>query len=421
MRSFIEYAGRKTWSGYLDSADVLEIKSEDGPPEEPYAVLRESLIVSEELENALKDHNRIGLIVNDRNRPTPTHLFFEFLVKEMVSHLGNIKKVHIATGSHKEPGQDEISSILGPGYNEFIHKVHVHDAREEKKHIDHGATSRGTPIWLDSELEEHDLFIFLNSVEPHYFAGFTGGRKSIIPGMAHFETIEKNHRFALDPASRTLGLKGNPVHEDMMEALEIFLKKKEHISIQMVQGPGKELSSVHIGDMWDSFHRACDHALLQFCLPITERYDVVVSVARSPMDKTLYQAQKAMENGKLALKKGGTLVLVASCSDGIGQSTFWDLLSASEDPNDVLRRIDKGYKLGYHKAAKIVQLGRSADIYLVSSLDEKLVEKGFMSGYGSLDEALTNALKGKNEKPRILLIPDGTVTVPYLKEKEGSI
>ncbi|MFW3147275.1 MAG: nickel-dependent lactate racemase, partial [Thermoplasmatota archaeon] len=354
----------------------------------------------------------IALIVNDRNRPTPTYLLMRYLLEEMPDILEKIKKVFIATGTHKEPTEDDLRTILGDSYSELIQKVHIHRAKDSEAHKHYGKTARGTPLFFDREMEDHDLYVFLNSVEPHYFAGFTGGRKSIIPGMAYYGTVEWNHQFALDAGSKPLGLEGNPVHEDMVEAAEIYLEDKEHISIQMVQGPGRILTGVHVGDIFGSFNEAVENARKQFCLPVNKLYDIVVTVAKPPMDRTLYQAQKAIENGKLALKDGGVLVLLAECGEGIGASKFWELLTMDPDPNVILDTIDRGYVLGYHKAAKIVQLHKRATIMAVTGIPAGELAKGFIGGFVDLDEALSAAKDITGTDASILVIPDGTVTVP---------
>jgi nickel-dependent lactate racemase len=131
------------------------------------------------------------------------------------------------------------------------------------------------------------------------------------------------------------------------------------------------------------------------------------------MDRTLYQAQKAIENGKLALKDGGTLILVSNCQEGIGQSKFWDLLTSDHDPQSVLLRIGDGYKLGYHKAARIVQLVSRARLMMVSSIPRSELSKGFIQGHSSISQALDDLGFEMTDK-RALIVPDGTVTVPMV-------
>ncbi|MGA1793898.1 MAG: nickel-dependent lactate racemase [Thermoplasmatota archaeon] len=419
MELGVQYGSGTVSSPYLKGAHVLKRMDGDTSqidPFELYQNLFEEAYGIEALKDLASEKVNIGIILNDRNRPTPSHLVIKHLIG-VEGMRDRIKKVHIATGTHKEPTETDIRTILGEYYEALWKKVHVHVAKDREGHVPYGVTRMGTELFFDRELEGHDLYIFVNSVEPHYFAGFTGGRKSIIPGMAYFGTTEKNHSHSLSEGSRALGLEGNPVHEDMEDGARIFLEGKEHLSIQIVQAPGKVITDLKVGDLFTSFSRAVESAKTRFCIPVKKLYDIVVTVAREPMDRTLYQAQKAIENGKLALKDGGVLVLVSECSEGIGQSTFWDLLTMSSDPDEVLRRIDEGYVLGYHKAAKIVQLSKKATIMAVSSIDPGELRRGFIEGYSDLDRALERAIEITGSDPDILLIPDGTVTVPLLKEE----
>jgi nickel-dependent lactate racemase len=366
------------------------------------------------LSDLMEGLSKIGIVVNDRNRPTPTHLILEHLLNHEPWIIDRISCVVVATGSHKEPTESDMGTILGRAYSSLIEKVHIHRSRNREEHIPYGKTSRGTELYFDRALEDCDFLMLINSVEPHYFAGFTGGRKSIIPGIALFDTIEANHKFALDPGSRTTGLEGNPVHEDMVEACSIYLRDKRHLSFQIVQAPGVQITGLRIGDVFSSFEVAVSDAKKRFCAPITGPYDLVIALARPPMDRTLYQAQKAIEHGKLALKEGGVMILVAECSEGIGQSTFWDLLTSSHDRDSVMSRIEKGYKLGYHKAARIVQLADQSDIFMVSRIPSSTLEKGFITGFADLEKALDRALDKVGSDPKVLFIPDGTVTVPLV-------
>ncbi len=401
------------------NADILF-----GPPanengtDDPKSILSGSSDLEDHLsslEEDIENGTRIGLVVNDRNRPTPTSIVLEHIWATHPRIVDHIKKVHIATGTHKAPTEDDLGVILGPLYAILREKVHIHDAKDEKAHRYLCSTKLGTEVRIDGELDDQDNLLLINSVEPHYFAGYTGGRKSIMPGMAAFSTVEKNHSHALSPGSRTLGLEGNPVHEDMEEAVRIYLKSRKHLSVQMVQGIGKVLTSVHVGDVFTSFREGVKAANKQFCIPVRGRYDIVVTIARPPMDRTLYQAQKAIESGKLALRDGGVIVLVAQCSEGIGQAAFWDLITSSPDRERALQRISEGYVLGYHKAAKLVQLSMRAHIHAVCGIAREELAKGFIRGFDDIGSAMISARDIIGRDPRVLVIPDGTMTVPFVE------
>ena len=413
----IDFSDLDLKRGPLADADMLVGNNALNGISDPHLILSGAVNLKHNLsrlEGTLCKTGCIGLVLNDRNRPTPTALILDHIWETHPGLMQRVKKVHIATGTHKPPTEDDLRAILGPGRSFLREMVHIHEAKDEKAHGHICTTELGTDVRIDRALADQDALLFINSVGPHYFAGYTGGRKSILPGMAAYSTVEQNHSHALSPGSRTLGLEGNPVHEDMEDAVGSYLKDREHLSVQVVQGIGKTLTSVHSGDIFSSFREAVKAANGQFCIPVKGTYDIVVSVAKPPMDRTLYQAQKAIENGKLALRDGGVIILVAGCPEGIGQSTFWDLITSNPERESTLKKISEGYVLGYHKAAKLVQLSQRAHIHAVSGIGKDILEKGFITGFNDLVSAMTSAMKIVGRGPRVLVIPDGTMTVPMV-------
>jgi nickel-dependent lactate racemase len=254
------------------------------------------------------------------------------------------------------------------------------------------------------------------SVEPHYFAGFTGGRKAFLPGIAGYETIVANHKLAVNDAARSLALEGNPVHEDMMDALSHI--KAPVFSLMTVLDKEQNVVAATGGDIVESFKKAVAIARRVFCVPISRKADIVVSIAKFPMDINLYQSQKAIDNGALAVKDGGTLILVSACREGIGDQEFADLLGSCSSPDQALQVIEKTYKLGYHKAAKMASVCKRMKVLAYTKLTDCQVASLFLEPVSDLQAALDGAIaeaKAKGiEKPSIILLPDGCVTVPSL-------
>jgi nickel-dependent lactate racemase len=320
----------------------------------------------------------------------------------------------VATGAHRGPTEEEYRQILGGLYVEVRPRCVHHDARKDEDMVDLGNTRNGTPMALNKRLFEADRIIITGSVEPHYFAGFTGGRKAFLPGIAAFKTIEANHRQALSPMARSLALEHNPVHEDMMDALALI--KTPVFSLMTVLDKEQRVAAATAGDILTSFYAAVDHARKIFSVPVPERADIVVSVAKFPMDIDLYQSQKAIDNGATALKDGGTLILVSSCRDGLGDAAYASLLSQAASPQDALARIQRGYKLGYHKAAKMAAVSERATITAVTELSPQQLTRMFIRPASSpqiaLDEALAHSRTQGVAVPKVLILPDGCVTVP---------
>jgi nickel-dependent lactate racemase len=347
---------------------------------------------------------RVVVIVNDHTRPTPN----DRVLEGFLPLLEGLDVVFlVASGTHPLPGEEGLKRIFGGVYGRVRDRIVLHDCRSNL--VELGTTSRGTVVKVNRLVVEADRVIAVNAVESHYFAGFSGGRKSIVPGVAGYETVEMNHRWALDEGSFDTALEGNPVHEDMVEAA-LFLKTPLY-SIQLVFDGEQRIIAVESGDIVGSFKRAVAHARKLACVPVKGRADVVVAVAPFPKDVDLYQAQQALEKGKLALKEGGTIILVAECRNGIGNDSFYRLLSGSGDPYEVLETISGGYKLGYHKAARIAGLAKKARIFLVSRLEPEVAGNCFMVPYSDPQKALDDALDGKPDA-RVTFLLNGFLTVP---------
>jgi nickel-dependent lactate racemase len=364
----------------------------------------------------LRGGTRVLIIINDATRPTPTAVILEGLLPALENAGLTVENLTIlvATGAHRSPTGEEFRQILGGLYNTLRERCVHHDARKSGDMINLGTTRNGTPIELNKQLFKADRIIATGSVEPHYFAGFTGGRKAFLPGIASYKTIETNHKQALSPAARSLALDGNPVHEDMMDALPLI--KAPVFSIMTVLDKEQKVAAVTAGDLLTSFYAAVKIARRIFCVSIPSKADIVVSVAKFPMDIDLYQSQKAIDNGAIALKDGGEIILVSSCREGIGDEAYAQLLAQASSPEDAIERIKAGYKLGYHKAAKMAAVSSRATVTAITELPAEWLAGMFIESAASPQEALNKALERAKaqgiKKPAILILPDGCVTVP---------
>ncbi|MBF0243075.1 MAG: nickel-dependent lactate racemase [Desulfamplus sp.] len=378
-------------------------------------VIEEALInpfKSLALSQFLSDARDILVIVNDATRPTPTKRVLDVIWSEISGKNIPLNFI-IATGAHRGPTEEEYLQIFGIHYDKVKDKIIVHDAKKDEDMLFLGKSSNGTEMYVHKAGVNAHKIIIIGSVEPHYFAGYTGGRKSFLPGIAAYKTIEQNHKLALVPEACALALKGNPVHEDMIDALKTV--KKEIFSIMTVLDKDHKIYAVTAGDIHASFEAAIERANEVFAVPIKKKADIVVSVVKFPADIDLYQAQKGLDNGKLALKDGGILILVAKCRCGIGGKAFADLLESCSTPKEVLETIDKGYKLGYHKAAKMAEIGLWAEMWGVTDIEPETLSKLFIKPFASLQDALNAAIKQKGKGADILFLMDGSLTVPMVQ------
>jgi lactate racemase len=351
-------------------------------------------------------------IVNDGTRPTPTSKVLDVLAEDLK---GKNCDFIIATGVHRAPTDEEYRFIFGKHFDELNknNRIFVHDAKNDKEMLFIGTSTNGTEMWVNKKVMEAERIVIIGSVEPHYFAGYTGGRKAILPGLASYKTITMNHKFALKPEAKALALKGNPVHEDMIDALKT-LKDKDIFSIQTVLNKKKKIYAATAGHIVDSMDAAIESAKSVFAVNVEKKEDIVVSVAPYPMDVDLYQSQKAIEHGKLALNDGGIIIMISQCRTGIGPDAFYQLMAGCNSPEEVVSKISRRYKLGYHKAAKMVEIGLWAEIWAVSWLDPEMMKKIFIRPFSDIQEAINEALKLKGPDAKVLFLMEGSVTVPNI-------
>ena len=385
----------------------------------PVAKFYETALIAKALANPINQKSfdefiagdeKIVIIVNDGTRPTPTAK----VLKQIYPKIRDKNKTFIiATGCHREGTLDEYEMIFGKEiYAELNAKGEVCDHDSKKDEMSYlGESKNGTQMYLNKIVAEAKKVIVIGSVEPHYFAGYTGGRKAFLPGVAKYETIEQNHKLALSADAQALRLEGNPVHEDMIDAMKV-LAHIDVFSIQTVLDSEHGVYYASAGDLNDSFYDCVKKADEVFCVNIPRKADIVISVAPYPMDVDLYQAQKALDNGKLALAKDGILIMVAKCRTGIGPKPFFNLMASAPTPQEVLEKISNEFHLGYHKAAKMAEISLWAQTWAVSELSDDEMRAVHLKPYHDLQKALDDALAQKGADAGIIILPFGSMTVP---------
>ena len=389
---------------------VLELREEKSGNcrKNPVDIAKEA--VKGSFEDFMKLPGSVLVIVNDGTRPTPTRFILDAIGKDLEKAGASFL---VATGSHRGPTEKEYSFIFGSWYEVFKDRVYVHDSKAMDDMDYYGKTSSGTELYLNKLVAQAGKVLVIGSVEPHYFAGYTGGRKAFLPGVAAYCSIEQNHKLALSSEACLLALDGNPVHEDLMEAAALI--KAPVYSIMTVLDRNHEIDSVCAGDLKTSFEDAVKAAEAIFTVPLEEKADIVVTVAPYPMDVDLYQSQKAMESAKLALREGGTMILVSACREGIGGEAFARLLSSASTLDDVMKKIEEGYKLGYHKAAKMVDAFRRFTVQAYTELDDSILSSIFITPVRDIQKALDDAIAKYGPDSKVVFMPDGSVTVPLVK------
>src|SRR6516164_4329203 len=265
------------------------------------------------------------ILICDITRPVPNRLFLRPMIETMVSEgipLGAIT-VLVATGLHRPNEGEELAELVGDPWVMAEVRVENHFARDDVMHVDLGRTeTRGTPIRIDRRFVEAELRIATGLVEPHFMAGWSGGRKVIAPGVAHHETIRTFHsaRFMGDPLAVQCNLVGNPLHE---EQLEIVRRLGDCYAVNTVLDEDRDLVHVTFGEVIESHMAAVDFVTASTRIGIRRRYKTIVtSSAGYPLDKTYYQTVKGMVTPLDILEPGGTLIIASACSEGFGSPEF---------------------------------------------------------------------------------------------------
>ena len=432
----------------IDAERVGEVLGANTEPAvDPEGTLRRALDASrptfrEFLEQA---PSPLLVVVNDATRPTPTAAVMRLIgvdldrwlsAGEAGAGVGRTAGVDaddpgatpggaprhlafvVATGTHRAATQDELVGIFGPDVvAKHAGRISSHDCRDSANLARVGRTSRGNELWVNRLLADARSVISINSVEPHYFAGYTGGRKSLFPGLAGYDTVKFNHMHSLHNGSDTLVLEGNPVHEDLDEATRLVTGDKHLYSIQLVLDQHHGVGFAAAGNLEDSFRRAVAIADRQFVLDLGQTFDIVVSVAPHPMDCDLYQTNKAIRSGALALKPGGVLIVVSECPNGLGDNTtLVDLLAAADSPDQVLEDATRmEYRLGLQQATGIARVLRQGEIWIVTSLAAEQMRSIFFLPFTSVQAAIDAALHKKGPGAKVLFLLEASITVPRVR------
>ena len=215
-------------------------------------------IASKSFDDFLRDAKDILFIVNDGTRPTPTAKVLDTLFPKIKDR--NIRFI-MATGVHRGPTEEELGEIFGKHLELFRDRIHIHNAKKDKEMVKVGVSKNGTEMYINRLGVEAHKIVIIGSVEPHYFAGYTGGRKAFLPGIASYKTIEQNHKLALKMAAQAMKLEGNPVHEDMEDAIQT-IKDKEVFAIMTVLDRDDRIYAATAGDISESLQAAIELSLI---------------------------------------------------------------------------------------------------------------------------------------------------------------
>lgn len=350
-----------------------------------------------------KNARNAVIIVNDVTRPTPYQSILPPLLEEIETT--GIKpediKLIIATGIHRANTDAENLSIFG---REVCSRytIESHNCDADLKSL--GYLSNGMELSINRTVAEADLLITTGLVGLHYFAGYSGGRKSILPGVAARKLIEANHQMMSDARACLGNYHDNPVNDIMLEAAG---RAGVDFTINVVTAGKNAIAFAAAGDIYEAWIKAVKYCEASSVVSIEEKAELVIAGCGGyPKDINMYQAQKALDAAVLAVKDGGCIILLAECREGLGEETFAAWINEATCPQDINNRFFRHFELGGHKAYAICRILEKAEIMLYSSLDDETVKKLFMTPVHDIERAIKLALDRWGSQARILLIPE---------------
>ncbi|WHH61202.1 nickel-dependent lactate racemase [Petroclostridium sp. X23] len=357
------------------------------------------------VENLVKKEDQVVIVVNDHTRPGPNKI----IVKELVTRLSgagipdeNIRFI-FATGSHRASTDEEIANIIGAEYRDRYQAI-MHNCLDKDSLTYLGETVSGMPLYVNKAVVESSFVITTGLIAPHHSAGFSGGRKSIVPGVAGIETLKIHHSLPIRPFNPAMGfMYGNPFHEAALEAAK---KVNVGFMVNAVQDPHKQNIAFVAGDIELAHAKGVEICKKVSEVEICGLADIVItSPGGYPRDCNLYQAQKALSVAEPLGKPNCIYILMANAEDGIGEGVFREWMVEAKTSQEVVERFRReGYNVGSNKAFMYARAMTKGKVMVVSeNLKEKDLKEMMFEWAPNLQEAIKKAMSERDVKKMIVL------------------
>lgn len=418
-QTFLKY-GSKTLPLKVQ-AQVLTAASPHKPPE-PTAEIRRALenpIATKPLAKIVSSGEQVVIVTSDITRYTGSEIYLPILVAEL-NRCGIPDQdisIVIALGIHRKQTAEEHAKILGELSGRIA--VYDHECDKAEELVDLGKTASGLPVQINRRVIETDRVIVTGTIGLHYFAGFGGGRKGLVPGVASRETCMASHFAIFNPPEQggrnakacTANLEGNPVHQAILDAATLI---KPDFLLNTVLSADKQIVKVFCGEMEQAHLAGCELARELYTVALAQASDLaIVSCGGHPKDINFIQAHKALDYGVHAVRPGGTIILLAACADGFGNPTFFDWFNYEE--LDIFEKaLRNRYEINGQTAWSTLSKARTWRVILISEFSREQTEKMGMVKARDLDQALEMAYKQLPPEPKIVIIPDGGTILPII-------
>ena len=403
-----------------DRTTVIEPRFLPGLPDEEGALMTavRNPIDTLPLRQMVAGHQTVAISVCDVTRPAPTRLMLPALLRELEHVPAEQVTILIATGTHRANTPGELEAMLGPGIAGRYQVVN-HDAFDDANLKLAGKTSDGVHILLNRRWVDADVRITAGFVEPHFFAGFSGGPKMVAPGLAGFATTMHLHNAArIGSPNATWGItEGNPVHDTVREIAAIT---GVDFTLDVTINRDRQITNAYAGDLLKVHAAACQASRQTVMQPVDRPFEVVVTTNSGyPLDQNLYQAVKGMSAAAQIVSEGGTIICAAECRDGVPEhGEYGRILLEGESPEELLRTIESATTTTHDQWQVQIQakVQMRAEVLLKSSyLTPEQVRAAHLEPIENVAEAVTAALERCGPGARVCVLPEGPQTVPYLK------
>ncbi len=363
------------------------------------------------LRDAVQPGQKIAIVTSDISRPLPSYDVLPAVLDELYAGGAAAEDITVvlALGSHRKHTEEEMQHLVG---ERCWREVKCVDS-DISDCVHMGTTTAGTPVDITRVVAEADVRICLGNIEFHYFAGYSGGAKAIMPGVSTPAAIQQNHRMMVSPDACAGKLEGNPVRADIEEAGEIC--GIDYI-VNAVLDEHKKIVFAVAGDVTEAHRVGCAYLDEMYRKKLPQQADIVlVSQGGAPKDANLYQVQKALDNAKHAVRDGGTIILIGACPEGLGSKTFERWLTTAPTAHSMVEEIGRNFELGGHKAAAIGMVLDRARIDLISEMDDDFVRSIFLNPQPSAQAAFDAAMEKYGPNASVIAMPYGGATLPYIE------
>ncbi len=374
-----------------------------------------SPIGSAPLRDIVSPSDRVVLVTSDVTRPVPNQLLIPWLLEELPVSPEQVT-VLVGTGTHRPSSPRELEAMFGA---DLVRRIRIsnHDAFEAGRNQSVGTTASGTPVELDRAYLEADRRIAIGFIEPHFFAGFSGGPKAVAPGLASLETIFRLHssRLIAHPMSTWGERESNPLHAEMRAAVDL---SPADFLINVTLNSEKAITGFYCGDPETAHQRGCTDVRKSSMVPVAQAFDVVVtSNSGYPLDQNLYQTVKGISAAARIVKPGGTILVASECSDGLpDHGNFAELMRSGATPQDVFDTVlAREPILDQWQAQILAGLQQKARIAVFSRMPREQIEACKLEAIDDLQAALDERLDEIGPEARVAVLPDGPLTIPCLE------